>query len=46
MGVGSPRQITHVPDGIVAYAWSPDGKQLAYTRSAPTQYVVVISNFH
>jgi len=43
---GSPRQLTHVPDEIIAYGWSPDGKQLAYTRSAPTRDVVLISNFH
>jgi Tol biopolymer transport system component len=43
---GPPRQLTHVPDEIIAYDWSPDGKQLAYTRSAATRDVVLISNFH
>lgn len=43
---GPARQLTHVPDEVVAYDWSPDGKQLAYTRSAPTRDVVLISNFH
>ena len=43
---GLPKQITHFPDGIIAYDWSPDGKQLVYTRSAPTRDVVLISNFH
>jgi len=43
---GFARQLTHFPDDIIAYDWSPDGKQLAYTRSAPTRDVVLISNFH
>ena len=42
---GPPRQITNFPDEIIAYDWSPDGKQLAYTRSASTRDVVLISNF-
>jgi Tol biopolymer transport system component len=43
---GPPRQITNFPDAIVAYDWSPDGKQLALTRSAPSSDVALISNFH
>jgi serine/threonine protein kinase len=43
---GSPRQVTNFPDEIVAYDWSSDGKQVAYTRSAATRDVVLISNFH
>lgn len=43
---GPPRQITNFPDEIVGYDWSPDGKQLAYTRSASTRDVVLIGNFH
>src|SRR5689334_16916970 len=39
----SLRQITHVPDQIVAYDWSPDGKQLAYTRRLSTGDVVLIT---
>ena len=31
---------------IVAYDWSPDGKQLALTRNASSRDVVLISNFH
>jgi Tol biopolymer transport system component len=42
---GSPRQITNFPDSVIAYDWSPDGKQLAYTRSASIRDVVLISNF-
>jgi Tol biopolymer transport system component len=43
---GPPRQITRFPDEIVAYAWSPDGKQLALTRFTQSRDVVLISNFH
>ena len=43
---GAPRQITNFPDQIVAYDWSPDGKQLALTRDAESRDVVLISNFH
>jgi len=43
---GPPRQITNFPDGIVAYDWSPDGKQLALTRSAQSRDVVLITNVH
>ena len=41
-----PRQITHFPDSIVAYDWSPDGKQIALTRMSDSRNVVLISNFH
>ncbi len=43
---GPPRQITNFPDAIVAYDWSPDGKQLALTRSTQSRDLVLISNFH
>ena len=43
---GPPRQITNFPDAIVAYDWSPDGKQLALTRKKESRDVVLISNFH
>jgi len=43
---GPPRQITHFPDQIVAYDWSPDGKQLALTRMTNTRNAVLISDFH
>ena len=42
---GPPRQITNFPDEVIAYDWSPDGKQLAYTRYASIRDVVLISNF-
>jgi Tol biopolymer transport system component len=42
---GPPRQITNFLDAIVAYDWSPDGKQLALTRETETRDVVLISNF-
>jgi Tol biopolymer transport system component len=40
-----PHQITHFPDRVIAFAWSPDGKQLAFTRAA-TSSDVVLFNFH
>lgn len=42
---GRPRQITNFPDSIIAYDWSLDGKQFAYTRRASTRNLVLISNF-
>lgn len=42
---GPPRQITNSSDDIVAYDWSPNGKQLALTRDAQSRDVVLISNF-
>ena len=42
---GKPRQITHFPDSVVAYAWSPDGKRLALTRRTTSSDVVLLSNF-
>jgi eukaryotic-like serine/threonine-protein kinase len=44
---GAPRQVTHFPPGedIRAFAWSPDGKQLAVTRGHVNSNVVVISDF-
>jgi Tol biopolymer transport system component len=30
---GSPRQITHFHDRLLAYDWSPHGKRLAITRA-------------
>ena len=43
---GPPRQITHFADEVVAYDWSPDGKQLALTRSVTARDVVLITNSH
>ena len=43
---GPARQITDFPDEVVAYDWSPDGKQLALTRSTQSRDIVLISNFH
>jgi serine/threonine protein kinase len=42
---GPPRQITNFPDQVVAYDWSPDGKQLALTHETESRDVVLISNF-
>jgi eukaryotic-like serine/threonine-protein kinase len=42
---GKPRQITHFPDSVVAYAWSPDGKRLAVTTETISSDVVLFSNF-
>jgi eukaryotic-like serine/threonine-protein kinase len=42
---GPPRQLTHFHDRILAYDWSPDGKQLAITRAKYSSDVVLISNF-
>ena len=38
---GPPHQITHFPDDMVAYAWSPDGKRLALTRETVSSDVVL-----
>ena len=46
LSAGPARQITNFPDEVVAYDWSPDGKQLALTRSAQSRDIVLISNFH
>ncbi len=43
---GPARQVTNFPDEIVAYDWSPDGNQVALTRSAQSRDIVLISNFH
>jgi Tol biopolymer transport system component len=42
---GPPHQLTHFPDEIIAYAWSPDGKQLAVAREKRSSDVVVFRNF-
>jgi Tol biopolymer transport system component len=42
---GPPQQITHFPDHIFAFAWSPDGKQIAFTRSTYSNDVVLF-DFH
>jgi serine/threonine protein kinase/Tol biopolymer transport system component len=44
---GTPRQITHFPANtpgraIAAYAWSRDGKRLAFVRTATTNDIVLI----
>jgi len=43
---GQPRQITHFPDSVIAYAWSPDGKHFAVARRTSSRDVVLFSNFH
>ncbi len=42
---GPPHQITHFPDRIVAYEWSPDGKRFAVTRMTHSREPVLISDF-
>jgi Tol biopolymer transport system component len=43
---GPPKQIVDVsPDVLFSFAWSPDGKQLAYARGSVTRDVVLITNF-
>ncbi len=42
---GQPHQITHFPDRIVAYEWSPDGKRFAVTRMTHSREPVLISDF-
>ncbi len=42
---GPPHQITHFPDNVIAYAWSPDGKRFAVTRQVISRDVVLITNF-
>jgi serine/threonine protein kinase/Tol biopolymer transport system component len=43
---GPPKQLTHFgeSDGVVSFAWSRDGKQLAMARGTPVSDVVLISN--
>ena len=43
---GAARQITNfTSDEIFAFAWSPDGKQLALSRGQQSHDVILISNF-
>jgi serine/threonine protein kinase len=43
---GAPRQLTQFSDDeIFAFAWSPDGKQLALSRGRRKSDVVMMSNF-
>jgi serine/threonine protein kinase/Tol biopolymer transport system component len=42
---GPPVQITHFPDHVIAYAWSPDSKRLAVTRQGSSRDVVLFRNF-
>jgi hypothetical protein len=42
---GPPHQLTHFPDDVIAYAWSPDGNRLAVARSTTSSDVVVFRNF-
>jgi len=43
---GPPKQLTDFETGsILSLAWSADGKQLAFVRSADTSDAVLISNF-
>ena len=32
---GEAQPLTHAPEGISGYAWSPDGSQIAYTMTEP-----------
>lgn len=42
---GSPRQLTQFADRrIAAFAWSPDGKQLAVTRTNTTTDIVLLKS--
>jgi len=44
---GKPRQITHfMSEQIEAFAWSPDGSQLALSRGRTSTDAVLFSNFH
>jgi dipeptidyl aminopeptidase/acylaminoacyl peptidase len=43
---GPPHQLTHFPDDVIAYAWSPNGNRLAVARSTTSSDVVVFRNFH
>ena len=43
---GNPVQLTKFPTGdMFAFAWSPDGKQLAFSRGRRKTDVVMMSNF-
>jgi serine/threonine protein kinase/WD40 repeat protein len=44
---GDPFQLTNFPSGeIFAFAWSKDGKQLAFSRGKRKTDVVMMTNFH
>jgi eukaryotic-like serine/threonine-protein kinase len=44
---GPPAQLTKFPSGqMFAFAWSADGKQLAFSRGQNKTDVVMMSNFH
>lgn len=44
---GNPVQVTKFTNGdMFAYAWSKDGKQLAFSRGQKKSDVVMMSNFH
>jgi len=43
---GQPHQLTHfTSDGIQTFAWSPDGRYLAFSRATETTDAVLITNF-
>jgi Tol biopolymer transport system component len=43
---GQPRQLTHfTADGIQTFAWSRDGRYLAFSRSTETVDAMLITNF-
>jgi Tol biopolymer transport system component len=43
IGGGPPYQLTHFTDRrIVAYAWSADGKRLAFARAVETSDIVLL----
>ena len=44
---GDPFQLTNFPSGeIFAFAWSKDGRQLAFSRGKRKTDVVMMTNFH
>ena len=34
---GEPRQVTSLPEGVDAFSWSPDGRQMALAARVPTE---------
>jgi WD40 repeat protein len=41
---GAPRRLTH-SGNVTAFAWSPDGKRLAVTRTTASRDVVLFKSF-
>jgi hypothetical protein len=43
---GAPQRLAGLPEEkLFAYAWSPDGKQFAFTRGTETRDLVLMRNF-